>query len=216
MVAALSKCCRKRSAGRRTLRFGQPAQPEIGLGLYWPPPLPALPPLAASQTETYRFGDGAVLLVRSIVFGGKPTGIIYIQSGLQGLYGRLKLYVGISAIVLAVSLLAALLISPVFQREIASPIHSSPIQSESSLNERLRQLRRAPVVLVLILLNLLAFACHTVCELGDKAWRAARRELVTRQGFFQNLRTITTYLVFPSWDHLLETMAFIRPPPLGP
>ena len=69
---------------------------------------------------------------------------------------------------------------------------------------------------VLAILNLLAFACHTVCELGDKAWRAARRELVTRQGFFQNLRTITTYLVFPSWDHLLETMAFIRPPPLGP
>jgi hypothetical protein len=69
---------------------------------------------------------------------------------------------------------------------------------------------------VLAILNLLAFACHTVCELGDKAWRAARRELVTRQGFFQNFRTITTYLVFPSWDHLLETMAFIRPPPLGP
>ena len=28
---------------------------------------------------------------------------------------------------------------------------------------------------VLAILNLLAFACHTVCELGDKAWRAARR-----------------------------------------
>ncbi len=82
--------------------------------------MPVLPPLPAGQTETYRFGDGAVLLVRSIVFQGNPTGIIYIQSGLQGLYGRLKLYVEISAIVLAVSLLAALLISPVFQREIAN------------------------------------------------------------------------------------------------
>jgi hypothetical protein len=69
---------------------------------------------------------------------------------------------------------------------------------------------------VLAILNLLAFACHTVCELGDRAWRAARRELVTRQGFFQKFRTITTYLVFPSWDHLLETMAFTRPPPLAP
>jgi len=69
---------------------------------------------------------------------------------------------------------------------------------------------------VLATLNLLAFACHTVCELGDRAWRAARRELVTRQGFFQNFRTITTWLVFPSWNHLLETMAFVRPPPLGP
>ena len=65
---------------------------------------------------------------------------------------------------------------------------------------------------VLAILNLLAFAFHTVCELGDRAWRAARRELVTRQGFFQSLRTITTYLVFPSWDDLLGTLAFIRPP----
>ena len=69
---------------------------------------------------------------------------------------------------------------------------------------------------VLAILNLLAFACHTVCDLGDRAWRAVRRELVTRQGFFQSLRTITTYLVFPSWDDLLGTLAFTRPPPLGP
>ena len=69
---------------------------------------------------------------------------------------------------------------------------------------------------MLAILNLLAFACHTVCELGDRAWRAARRELVTRQGFFQSLRTITTYLLFQSWDDLLGTLAFARLPPLGP
>jgi hypothetical protein len=69
---------------------------------------------------------------------------------------------------------------------------------------------------VLAILNLLAFACHTVCGLADRAWRAATRELVTRQGFFQSLRTITTYLVFPSWADLLGTLAFTRPPPLGP
>ncbi len=69
---------------------------------------------------------------------------------------------------------------------------------------------------VLAILNLLAFACHTVRELADRAWRAASRQLVTRQGFFQSLRTITTYLVFPSWDDLLGTLAFARPPPLGP
>jgi hypothetical protein len=51
---------------------------------------------------------------------------------------------------------------------------------------------------------------------ADRAWKAARRELVTRQGFFHALRTLTSYLVFPSWDNLLETMAFKRPPPLGP
>lgn len=69
---------------------------------------------------------------------------------------------------------------------------------------------------VLAILNLLAFACHTACDLADRVWRAARRELVTRQGFFQNLRSITTYLVFPCWDHLLGTLAFARPPPQGP
>ena len=69
---------------------------------------------------------------------------------------------------------------------------------------------------MLAILNLPGFACHTVRELADRAWRAASRQLVTRQGFFQSLRTITTYLVFPSWDDLLGTLAFARPPPLGP
>ena len=69
---------------------------------------------------------------------------------------------------------------------------------------------------VLATLNLLAFACHTVCDLGGRAWKAARHELVTRQGFFHCMRALTSYLVFPSWDYLLETLAFTRPPPLGP
>ena len=56
--------------------------------------------------------------------------------------------------------------------------------------------------------------CWLSRELGDIAWRAATRELVTRQGFFQNLR-IATYLVFTLWDDLRETFAFTRPPPLG-
>jgi hypothetical protein len=49
--------------------------------------------------------------------------------------------------------------------------------------------------------HLLAFACHTVCELAAQAWRAAMRAAGTRQRFFQHLRAITTYLVFPSCDH---------------
>ena len=69
---------------------------------------------------------------------------------------------------------------------------------------------------VLATLNLLAFACHTVCDLASRAWRAARRELVTRKGFFHAVRALTSYLVFPSWDHLPGTLAFTRPPPLGP
>jgi hypothetical protein len=69
---------------------------------------------------------------------------------------------------------------------------------------------------VLATLTLLAFACHTVCDLGGKTWRAARRELVTRREFFHTMLALTKYLLFPSWDHLLETMAFARPPALAP
>jgi hypothetical protein len=69
---------------------------------------------------------------------------------------------------------------------------------------------------VLATLNLLAFAFHTICDLADSAWRAARRDRVTRQGFFQTLSTLTAYLVFPSWRELLEAMAFARPMPQGP
>ena len=69
---------------------------------------------------------------------------------------------------------------------------------------------------VLATLNLLAFAFHTVCDLGDRAWKAARRELVTRQGFFQTLTALTAYVVFASWNELLAAMAFARPLPQGP
>ena len=69
---------------------------------------------------------------------------------------------------------------------------------------------------VLATLNLLAFACHTVIDLTAKTWKAARREVATRQGFFHTLLALTTYVVFPSWDHLLGTMAFVGPPPLAP
>ena len=69
---------------------------------------------------------------------------------------------------------------------------------------------------VLATLNLLAFACHTVLDLGAKAWKAARREVVTRQGFFNTMLALTANVVFPSWDRLLDTMAFARPRPLAP
>jgi hypothetical protein len=65
-------------------------------------------------------------------------------------------------------------------------------------------------------LNLLAFAIHTVCDIGDELWRAARQKLGSRAQFFNNLAAITTFLIFPSWDDLLQTLAFIKPPPRPP
>jgi DDE family transposase len=69
---------------------------------------------------------------------------------------------------------------------------------------------------VLVTLNLLAFAIHTVCDLAAGAWRQARDTLGPRTRFFHNLQALTAYLVFPSWTELLETLAFARAPPRPP
>ena len=69
---------------------------------------------------------------------------------------------------------------------------------------------------ILVTLNLLAFAIHTVCDIADELWRAARQKLGSRRQFFNNLAAITTFLIFPSWQDLLQTLAFTKPPPRPP
>jgi hypothetical protein len=69
---------------------------------------------------------------------------------------------------------------------------------------------------ILVSLNLLAFAIHTVCDIGDELWRGARNKLGPRYNFFNKLAAITIYLIFPSWDDLLLTLAFAKPPPIPP
>jgi hypothetical protein len=67
---------------------------------------------------------------------------------------------------------------------------------------------------VLATLNLIAFAIHRAAELADAAWIAAIEAAGARARFFANMRALTAYLVFPSWNSLLETLAFKAPPPL--
>jgi hypothetical protein len=69
---------------------------------------------------------------------------------------------------------------------------------------------------ILVSLNLLAFAIHTVCDIGYDLWRAARAKLGPRTNFFSKLAAITTYLIFPSREDLLLTLAFAKPPPIPP
>jgi hypothetical protein len=64
---------------------------------------------------------------------------------------------------------------------------------------------------VFVSLNLLAFAFHTVCDLAEDLWRRAMEKMETRARFFENLRSLTTFLIFPT--DLLATLAFARPPP---
>ena len=60
---------------------------------------------------------------------------------------------------------------------------------------------------VLVVLNLLAFALHTACDLAESLWQQARRRLGTRFRLFEHLRTVTEYQVFPDWNALLHLLA---------
>jgi hypothetical protein len=67
---------------------------------------------------------------------------------------------------------------------------------------------------VMVTLNLLAFAFHTAAYLAVLAWRAAVVARGPTYRFFEHLRTITAYVVFRDWTHLLQSIgaAAIRPP----
>jgi hypothetical protein len=69
---------------------------------------------------------------------------------------------------------------------------------------------------VLATLNLLAFAFHTVAELTYDVWLLAINKTGARSRFFERLRSITVFLVFPSWHNLLTTLAFAHPPSQPP
>jgi hypothetical protein len=60
---------------------------------------------------------------------------------------------------------------------------------------------------VLVMLNLLAFLVHTVQELTDPSYQLLRRTLGARKTFFDDLRALTRYLLFDSWDALFQFMA---------
>jgi hypothetical protein len=54
--------------------------------------------------------------------------------------------------------------------------------------------------------NILAFLIHTVLELVDEQYRLIRSKLPTRQTFFDDVRALTRYLYFASWEGLLDFM----------
>ena len=62
-------------------------------------------------------------------------------------------------------------------------------------------------------MNLLAFAFHTVCDCLEDLWTRAREAKRARKRFFEHVRTITAYLVFPDWDTLMTTLIKSKPPP---
>jgi hypothetical protein len=62
-------------------------------------------------------------------------------------------------------------------------------------------------------MNLLAFACHTANDCLENLWQQARDAKGSRSSFFQHIRTISSYLVFPSWRSLMNTLISCNPTP---
>ena len=62
-------------------------------------------------------------------------------------------------------------------------------------------------------LNMLAFAIHTVYDCLEQIWIDARAAKRARHRFFEHIRTITAYLVFPDWNTLMQTLIDSKPPP---
>jgi hypothetical protein len=60
----------------------------------------------------------------------------------------------------------------------------------------------------LLTLNLLAFLFHTVLHLSDPDYQQIRQKRGSRRGFFQDILSLTKYLLFDSWQSLIEFMLY--------
>ena len=61
-------------------------------------------------------------------------------------------------------------------------------------------------------LNMLAFAMHTVCDTLEALWQKARKRLGARYRFFDHIRTIVCYMIFPNWAALMHTIINAQAP----
>ena len=66
-------------------------------------------------------------------------------------------------------------------------------------------------------LIILAFLTHTVLEWMDDKYQLLRQKLPSRQRLFNDIRTLTSYLCFQSWDALMDFMLnSFKPSPIQP
>ena len=66
-------------------------------------------------------------------------------------------------------------------------------------------------------LIVLAFLAHTVLEWMDGKYQLLRKKLPSRQRLFNDIRTLTSYLCFQSWDALMDFMLdSFKPAPAQP
>jgi signal transduction histidine kinase/DNA-binding response OmpR family regulator len=103
-----------------------------------------LPTRPSGQVETHSFKNGELILIRSIVFQGSPTGTVYIRADLREINERLKRYAIIAAAVLLVCLIAALLVSRISQKAISKPITDLAAFARIVSRDRNFSVRAAP------------------------------------------------------------------------
>ena len=65
---------------------------------------------------------------------------------------------------------------------------------------------QSPSFSVLASLIILAFLVHTVLEWMDHQYQLLRRKLPSRRRLFSDIRTLTSYLCFESWEALMTFM----------
>lgn len=58
----------------------------------------------------------------------------------------------------------------------------------------------------LLTLNLIAFLFHTVLQIVDTSYQKIRQKRGTRRGFFQDILSLTKYLLFEGWQALIDFM----------
>lgn len=59
---------------------------------------------------------------------------------------------------------------------------------------------------ILLSLNLISFLFHTILEWFDKRYALIRNDLPTRKMFFNHIKTLTVYICFESWNHMMRFM----------
>ena len=84
--------------------------------------IPNAPSLRDDQVEVYTLKRRHAILFRKILSEGKPVGFVYIRADLSEIDERLWRYIFISAAVLLVSLIFAVLVSSRFRKSVAEPL----------------------------------------------------------------------------------------------
>lgn len=144
--------------------------------------VPPNPNIDARSNEHHWFGRNDAMVVHTIVFQGKPTGYVYVESDLRPLINRFKRYATISLIVLLASLVAGLLISRVARRSIDRPVTSlaETVQSISRNNNySIRAGSAGQVAELTILVNAFNKMLEQIEE-RDQSLQGARDDLERR------------------------------------